>query len=41
MNYPNPIEQCVREHLERYFADLGETEPHDILAMVVNCVEKP
>ena len=41
MNYPNPIEQCVREHLERYFAGLGETEPHDILAMVVNCVEKP
>ncbi|MAK56081.1 MAG: Fis family transcriptional regulator [Pusillimonas sp.] len=41
MNYSNPIEQCVREHLERYFADLGDTEPHDILTMVVNCVEKP
>lgn len=41
MSYPNPIEQCVREHLERYFADLGDSVPHDILAMVITCVERP
>jgi Fis family transcriptional regulator len=41
MSYTNPIEQCVREHLERYFADLGDSDPHDILNMVVQCVERP
>jgi len=33
------LEHCVRTRLDSYFADLGESEPHDILAMVVRCVE--
>lgn len=37
----NPLEQSVRDSLERYFADLGDTPPRDILAMVVNYVERP
>lgn len=41
MSTQNPLEQSVRDRLERYFADLGESEPHDMLAMVVNCVERP
>ena len=36
-----PLEQSVRERLERYFTDLGESEPRDMLAMVINCVERP
>ena len=31
----------MRDRLERYFADLGESEPRDILAMVISCVERP
>lgn len=41
MSNTNPLEQSVRDRLERYFADLGESEPRDILAMVVSCVERP
>ncbi|MYN14555.1 Fis family transcriptional regulator [Pusillimonas sp. TS35] len=41
MSTPNPLEQSVRDQLERYLADLGESEPRDMLAMVVNCVERP
>ena len=41
MNHKSPLEQSVRERLERYFSDLGDAEPHDLLAMVVNCVERP
>lgn len=41
MSNTNPLEQSVRERLERYFSDLGDSEPHDILAMVVSCVERP
>lgn len=41
MSVINPLEQCVRESLDRYFSDLGESEPNDILAMVVRCVERP
>lgn len=33
------LELCVRERLDVYFKDLGDAEPHDMLAMVVNCVE--
>jgi Fis family transcriptional regulator len=36
-----PLERCVREQLERYLSDLGDSQPHDMLSMVVNCVEKP
>ena len=41
MSVINPIEQCVRESLERYFSDLGDSEPHDMLAMVMRCAERP
>ena len=42
MSTTNPLEQSVREQLERYFTDLGdEAPPRDLLAMVVNCVERP
>ncbi len=41
MTQPNILEQSVRDQLERYLADLGESEPRDMLAMVVNCVERP
>jgi Fis family transcriptional regulator, factor for inversion stimulation protein len=41
MSNTNPLEQSVRDRLERYFADLGESEPRDVLAMVISCVERP
>ena len=41
MSNTNPLEQSVRDSLERYFADLGDSDPCDILAMVVSCVERP
>lgn len=41
MNKTNPLEQSVREQLERYFTDLGDSEPRDMLAMVITCVERP
>ena len=31
----------MREQLERYLSDLGDSQPHDMLSMVVTCVEKP
>lgn len=37
----NPLEQSVRDSLERYFADLGDSQPRDVLAMVINYVERP
>ncbi|HUH88013.1 MAG TPA: helix-turn-helix domain-containing protein [Pusillimonas sp.] len=41
MSVINPLEQCVRESLDRYFSDLGDSQPHDILDMVMRCVERP
>ncbi|ARP54696.1 DNA-binding protein [Alcaligenes faecalis] len=41
MSTTNPLEQSVRERLERYFADLGESEPRDLLSMVISCLERP
>jgi Fis family transcriptional regulator len=41
MSTINLLEQSVRDNLERYFNDLGDSQPHDILAMVVQCVERP
>ena len=41
MSTQNSLEQSVRDALERYFADLGDSEPHDMLAMVISCVERP
>lgn len=37
----NPLEQSVRDRLERYFSDLGDSDPRDVLAMVINCIERP
>lgn len=41
MHNSNPLEQSVRDSLERYFADLGDSQPRDILAMVISYVERP
>ncbi|NYT35647.1 Fis family transcriptional regulator [Allopusillimonas soli] len=41
MRKTNLLQQSVREQLQRYLADLGDSEPRDMLAMVVNCVERP
>ncbi|HUG58901.1 MAG TPA: helix-turn-helix domain-containing protein [Candidimonas sp.] len=41
MSKTTPLEQSVRDRLERYFTDLGDSEPNDMLAMVVSCVERP
>lgn len=41
MTHLNPLEQSVREQLNRYFTDLGDAAPRNLLAMVVNCVERP
>ncbi len=40
MSTTTPLEQAVRDQLERYFTDLGESAPHDLLAMVNLCVER-
>jgi len=41
MSTNNPLEKPVRDSLERYFADMGDAQPRDILAMVMLCVERP
>lgn len=41
MSNKNPLEQSVRDQLQRYLTDLGESEPRDMLAMVISCVERP
>lgn len=41
MSNHNLLEQSVREQLERYFMDLGDSEPRDMLGMVITCVERP
>ena len=40
MSTTTPLEQAVRDQLERSFEDLGESSPHDMLAMVNRCVER-
>lgn len=40
MSTATPLEQAIREQLGRYFADLGDAAPHDVLAMVNDCVER-
>ncbi|WP_417252299.1 helix-turn-helix domain-containing protein [Castellaniella sp.] len=35
-----PLEQAVRDQLDRYFKDLGGSAPSDMLAMVNLCVER-
>jgi len=34
------LEHAVRAHLLRYLEDLGSAQPHDILPMVMACVER-
>jgi len=41
MSTINSLQESVRDSIERYLEDLGDAEPHDMLSMVVNCVEKP
>ncbi len=41
MSKKDVLEECVRASLERYFEDLGESEPHDMWDMVMRCVERP
>lgn len=41
MSNSNPLEKSVRDSLERYFADLGDSPPRNVLAMVINYVERP
>lgn len=41
MSNSNPLEQAVRDSLERYFADLGDSPARNLFAMVMNYVERP
>lgn len=40
MTQSTSLEQSVREQLARYFSDLGESSPRNMLSMVVSSVEK-
>lgn len=35
-----PLEQAVRDQLDRYFEDLGDAEPRNVMSMVTHCVER-
>jgi Fis family transcriptional regulator len=35
------IEACVKSSLEAYFKDLDGERPHDLYAMMMQCVERP
>ena len=35
------IETCIRDSLERYFADLGDNQPHSVHEMIIHAVERP
>jgi DNA-binding protein Fis len=41
MKKNNILDEAVRQSLDSYFADLGDTEPNDLYDMVVGCVERP
>jgi Fis family transcriptional regulator len=41
MKKNNILDEAVRQSLDSYFADLGDTEPNDLYDMVVSCVERP
>jgi len=41
MSKKDVLEDCVRASLDRYFEDLGGSEPHDMWDMVMRCVERP
>ncbi|WP_442867558.1 helix-turn-helix domain-containing protein [Castellaniella sp. S9] len=35
-----PLERAVRDQLDRYFEDLGDSQPHNVMSMVTQCVER-
>jgi DNA-binding protein Fis len=41
MKKNNILEDSVRLSLEQYLSDLGNTDPSDMYAMVIRCVERP
>ena len=41
MKKNNILDEAVRQSLDSYFADLGDTEPNGLYDMVVGCVERP
>ena len=41
MKQYNTLQNSVRDTLERYLADLGDTQPHGMYDMVIECVERP
>ena len=41
MSKQEVLEDCVRASLDRYFEDLGDSEPRDMWDMVMRCVERP
>ena len=41
MKKNNILDEAVRQSLDSYFADLGDTEPNDLYDMVVGYVERP
>jgi Fis family transcriptional regulator len=41
MSEPQSIENCIRDNLETYFRDLGDSAPNGLYDMLVKLVEKP
>lgn len=41
MSNKKQIEECIREGLERYFADLDGVEPAAMYDMILKVVERP
>jgi len=41
MKQTDVLEDCVRASLDRYFDDLGDSDPHGMWDMVMRCVERP
>ncbi|WP_322996857.1 helix-turn-helix domain-containing protein [Castellaniella sp.] len=40
MHTTTPLEQAVRDQLDQYFEDLGDSIPGDMMSMVNLCVER-
>lgn len=41
MKQYNALQNSVRDTLERYLTDLGDTQPNSMYDMVIQCVERP
>ena len=41
MKQYNALQNSVRDTLERYLTDLGDTQPNGMYDMVIRCVERP